>query len=186
MLCECGCGQTAPIARQSDTRSGYERGKPKRFIVGHSQQRTHKGRYYTVYRPDHPRASASGEVYEHVIVAEQSLGRYLPGGAEVHHVDENKLNNSRRNLVICQDAAYHKLLHVRARTLVAGGNPNTQKICGECQRVLDFDRFARMRSNKSHGRSARCRECASAAYKGYVRPARRLVIPDPDPAWAVR
>jgi hypothetical protein len=35
MFCECGCGQVAPIARQSDTKKGYQRGQPKRFIQGH-------------------------------------------------------------------------------------------------------------------------------------------------------
>jgi hypothetical protein len=34
-LCQCGCGQLAPIARQTDTRLGYVRGKPIRFIRGH-------------------------------------------------------------------------------------------------------------------------------------------------------
>ncbi len=35
-LCECGCGQATTIARQSDTRLGHVRGKPKRFVNGHN------------------------------------------------------------------------------------------------------------------------------------------------------
>ncbi len=34
-LCECGCGEPAPIARQTETRSGHVIGKPMRFIYGH-------------------------------------------------------------------------------------------------------------------------------------------------------
>ncbi len=33
--CHCGCGRRTTIARQSETRSGYVRGKPKRFCMGH-------------------------------------------------------------------------------------------------------------------------------------------------------
>lgn len=34
-LCECGCGQPTPIARQSSTRHGYVKGQPMRFVTGH-------------------------------------------------------------------------------------------------------------------------------------------------------
>lgn len=34
-LCLCGCGDPAPIARQSDTRFGYVKGRPMRYIRGH-------------------------------------------------------------------------------------------------------------------------------------------------------
>lgn len=37
-LCECGCGQPAPIARQKMRRGGrvYSAGQPMRFIHGHN------------------------------------------------------------------------------------------------------------------------------------------------------
>lgn len=34
-LCECGCGQSAPIAKQTETKYGYVKGQPKRYIRGH-------------------------------------------------------------------------------------------------------------------------------------------------------
>lgn len=34
-LCECGCGQPTPIARQSRTERGQVRGQPIRFLQGH-------------------------------------------------------------------------------------------------------------------------------------------------------
>lgn len=43
------------------------------------------------------------------------LGYALPRKAQVHHVDENPRNNANTNLVVCEDAAYHKLLHRRMR-----------------------------------------------------------------------
>lgn len=50
---------------------------------------------------------------EHVLVAEKALGKRLPAGAVVHHVNHNKTDNRPENLVICPDHAYHRLLHVR-------------------------------------------------------------------------
>lgn len=68
----------------------------------------------------------------HIRIAETALGKPLPDGAEVHHVDGDRLNNDRSNLVVCQDNAYHKLLHIRTRALKACGNPNWRK-CTYCQ-----------------------------------------------------
>jgi len=52
---------------------------------------------------------------KHVLVAEKALGKSLPKGAVVHHVDLDKKNNKPSNLVICPDQAYHLLLHKRMR-----------------------------------------------------------------------
>lgn len=52
---------------------------------------------------------------EHIIKAEKALGKKLPKGAIVHHVDEDKGNNENSNLVICPDHAYHMLIHARTR-----------------------------------------------------------------------
>jgi hypothetical protein len=38
-LCECGCGQPAPISKRSHARLGYVRGEPKRFIRGHANRK---------------------------------------------------------------------------------------------------------------------------------------------------
>lgn len=34
-FCMCGCGSAAPISKQTDTKRGYVKGKPLRFIAGH-------------------------------------------------------------------------------------------------------------------------------------------------------
>jgi hypothetical protein len=39
-LCECGCGQPAPIAKQSNSKRGYVKGQPHRFAAGHSATRS--------------------------------------------------------------------------------------------------------------------------------------------------
>ena len=162
-LCQCGCGLLAPVAARTDTKRGYVAGQPVRFMPGHNHNRRilggRKSGYLVTYRPDHPNAK-NGCVSDHLLIAEAALGRQLPRGVEVHHVDENEHNNARTNLVICQDAAYHKLLHVRARTVRAGGDPNTQKVCCDCRESKAFSDFNVMTSNKSTGRQSACRECS--------------------------
>lgn len=55
-----------------------------------------------VKAPSHPRAN-KGRIQESILIAEKALGKplYLP--ALVHHVNEDETDNSRGNLVICQD-----------------------------------------------------------------------------------
>ena len=66
---------------------------------------------------------------EHIVIAEKILGRPLPAGAVVHHVDEDKTNNRNDNLVICPDRAYHNLIHRRMRAYDACGHADWLKCC---------------------------------------------------------
>lgn len=34
-LCECGCGEPAPIATATNRKRGYVKGEPRRFVLGH-------------------------------------------------------------------------------------------------------------------------------------------------------
>lgn len=56
------------------------------------------------------RAGARGTKM-HRLVAELVIGKPLPNGAVVHHVNRDPLDNRHRNLVICQSQAYHASLH---------------------------------------------------------------------------
>lgn len=70
---------------------------------------------------------------EHVVIAEKAIGRELPAGAAVHHVDGDRGNNAPSNLVICPSDAYHKLIHSRQRAFDACGNANAL-FCRICKR----------------------------------------------------
>jgi hypothetical protein len=60
----------------------------------------------------------SKRVYQHIHLAEKALGKPLPKGAVVHHMNGIKYDNETPyNLVICPDQSYHMLLHKRAREL---------------------------------------------------------------------
>lgn len=56
-------------------------------------------------------------VYEHVLVVERALGKPLPFGAVVHHVNGNPADNRPENLVLCPSQSYHMELHQRQKRL---------------------------------------------------------------------
>lgn len=145
-LCECGCGEPAPIARKTQRRQAAVAGEPQRFIKGHQARLVPKrhghhrwkggkqvlgGGYPATYLPDHPHANKRGYVFDHVLVASKALGKALPPTAVVHHLNEDKTDSSNRNLVLCEDNRYHLMLHQRRRSFLACGHAEW-RICIRC------------------------------------------------------
>lgn len=165
-LCQCGCGEATQPARQTDRSRGIVKGEPRRFLPGHNRRvdrmcgpknpRWNGGRrrdsagYVYRLQPDHPNASAIGYVGEHVLFASRALGKALPSGAIVHHVDGNPARNVNRNLVVCDDQAYHMLLEQRTRAYNASGHANW-RLCADCGRYDDPGRLRKRGGSLYHG-----------------------------------
>ena len=126
--------------------------------------RVKRAGYWYIHSPEHPHCTKAGYVVEHRLVAEAAIGRVLPRKAVVHHVDGDRTNNIGTNLVICEDEAYHRLIHRRARIVARGGNPNLNRICSACDQVLLKTAFYVNRASYD-GRSGKCRKCTLAYMK---------------------
>jgi len=94
-LCQCGkekqlksttCGscRTEAGSANSNWRGGRTR---------------HKAGYVMVFVPGHPRAGKNSPyVFEHILVAEELLGRYLEKGETIHHINGVRYDNRSENL----------------------------------------------------------------------------------------
>lgn len=163
-LCECGCGEPAPIAKVTRTERGQRRGYPIRFINGHNKavitgRSMHADGYVLVRARGHPRATKLGRyVLEHVIITERALGKYLPPGAVMHHVNGDRANNRPANLVLCEDQRYHLFLHRRARAISACSHADWRR-CVRCSKYGDPATMAR------HTKKSFAHRSCNATYK---------------------
>jgi len=71
-----------------------------------------KGSYRTKWCPGDPDVGPHSYMGEARWIARKALGKSLPKGAIVHHIDGNPANNRNDNLLVC-NRSYHLLLHQR-------------------------------------------------------------------------
>jgi len=71
--------------------------------------------YPVVYDPEHPRAKSNGYVREHILVAEQMLGRPLKDGEVIHHINEDKTDNRPENIMVFDSQSDHMKHHWELR-----------------------------------------------------------------------
>lgn len=160
-LCECGCGQRTAIARWTNTAKGWIRGQPKRFVNGHqSPKGAANHNWHGGVRIDEDgyiRELVSVGSYKlaHHTVAERALGRPIPAGVVVHHVNEDRKDNRPANLVICENQSYHQLLHRRARALRACGHAGWLP----CRFCKEYEDPANMHVSRARPWQAHHREC---------------------------
>lgn len=70
--------------------------------------------YIKVYVPEHPNATKDGYVMKHHLVMEQHLGRIIPDGYVVHHINHDRADNRLENLKL-MTFKEHSGLHMKER-----------------------------------------------------------------------
>lgn len=135
--------------------------------------KTAQGYRLVAVRGPHPRKiSSSNYVREHILVAEAALGKYLPTGAVVHHVNEIRHDNRPANLVICQDNAYHRLIHRRLEAWRLSGHADWAR-CQCCHKHDAPENLIVVNRRGGNGRKVRHSptayhpECQRAARRKY-------------------
>lgn len=114
-LCDCGCGTPAPVSTRTDTRAGWVKGHPKRYVRGHqdksgSRNPRYKGGYT---RPDGYRMVVvdGRRTSEHRVVMASYLDADLDPRWVVHHKNGQRDDNRIQNLVLYKSQAAHMRYH---------------------------------------------------------------------------
>ena len=74
-------------------------------------KQTQANGYILIKKPNHPFSNKRGYVYEHRLVMEQHLGRYLTPEEVVHHRNEIKDDNIPKNLKLFANESEHQKFH---------------------------------------------------------------------------
>jgi len=113
-LCECGCGKEVVNRFVFN----HHR-KVKDVLKGNKHPNWKGGRYIDkgyilIWKPDHPTSNKHGYVYEHRLIMEQYLRRYLNKGEVVHHIIPIKDGgtNSIENLQLFESNGKHLKLEL--------------------------------------------------------------------------
>ena len=126
--CQCSmeCNEMIPEFNTDGKRAMFKLGHNTRhpdyrppipILKGENNPNWKGGRYIRkgyayVWAPNHPNSDKSGYCREHVKVMSDHIGRKLTEEEQVHHKDENKLNNDLSNLQIVSKAE-HVRIHLK-------------------------------------------------------------------------
>jgi DNA-directed RNA polymerase subunit RPC12/RpoP len=85
--------------------------------------------YRYILTPDHPYCTKKGYVAEHRLVAEKIEERYLSSEEVVHHIDNDRLNNSPQNLRV-MTISEHSSMNAFKKEREINGKFKTYKVSG--------------------------------------------------------
>ncbi len=67
--------------------------------------------YVYISKPEHPNSSTDYYIFEHRLVMENHLGRYLKPEERVHHINKDRADNRIENLELFKNIGYHSHHH---------------------------------------------------------------------------
>lgn len=109
-----GKGKTiSPEIRAKQSAKMKGRRKRTDYDFGGHEKKRSDG-YIKVYAPDHPHCTADGYVMKHILVIEQSIGRYLTNKECVHHINHIRDDNRLENLRL-MTLSEHMSMHMKER-----------------------------------------------------------------------
>lgn len=142
--CKCGCSELI----QERNKNGdlfYVRGHHRKDKKFKNEKRNQKGEnnnawkggrlkdyagYIIVRCEGHPRAKGKGQyVFEHVLIMEKYLGRYLRMDEVVHHINKIKNDNRIKNLQLLtksQHSSFHRKQDITTGKLIINGYKTVQ------------------------------------------------------------
>ena len=93
----------------------FKKGNKKEKCINYKDGKQMANGYVMVLLPEYPNATRKGYVYEHRVVMEQSIGRYLDAKEVVHHINEVKTDNRIENLMLFKSVGEHTSHHLHIR-----------------------------------------------------------------------
>lgn len=100
-----------PLRNHNDSNKASNSGKNNHKWNGGIT--THPDGYTLVKNREHPHSDPRGYVYEHRLVMEEFLGRFLTSEEYVHHLNEDKTDNRIENLTILSPAEHTKMHNIQ-------------------------------------------------------------------------
>jgi hypothetical protein len=80
--------------------------------------------YICLHRPEHPHSHHNGYVFEHRLVMEEAIGRYLEPEEIVHHVNGDVADNRLENLMLFKNVGEHTKYH----NILKNGGKNIREV----------------------------------------------------------
>lgn len=126
------------------------------------------GYVYVKAPPGHPNVNGDGYICEHILVAENTLGRLLKADEVVHHINKKRNDNNPSNLMVFASQRDHALYHKGGDAQLIDGVWHTEPLHGKCLYCgVDYIREPKWKKFC-------CKQCSDNYFK------RRKIISDDD------
>lgn len=106
---------------ETEIKKGQHLSRKTEFKKGHMRcfktgKIKHSQGYYSIYKPEHPYAR-NKRVFEHRLIMEKHIGRFLKPNESVHHKNGIKTDNRIENLILFHSESKHQEYHGKKRRL---------------------------------------------------------------------